>query len=140
MVVHLGVFDHVGFYFFPEDNWWRVFGRMCVPIWFFLVGYANSRDMGLKMWIGAAILVAANFITGMSILPFNILVSMLAVRMVIDGAMRGVFVRQNVFWVMIVVMFFMIVPTMFAVEYGTQGLILAVFGYIMRHREDMNIF
>ena len=139
LAVALMIADHVGYYFFPEDNWWRVFGRMCVPIWFFLVGYAQSRDMGLKMWAGAGILIIANFITGMSIFPLNILASMLAVRMALDGVTKKFFEVENVFWPIVLIMFFLIVPTMLVVEYGTQGLILSVFGFIIRRRNEFNI-
>ena len=139
LAVVLMIADHVGYYFFPDDNLWRVFGRMCVPIWFFLVGYAQSRDLGLKMWVGAGILVAANFITGMSIFPLNILASMLAVRLVIDRAAKSVLMAENVFWAIVLIMFFLIAPTMFVVEYGTQGLILSVFGFIIRRRDEFNI-
>ena len=131
--------DHVGYYFFPEDNWWRVFGRMCVPIWFFLVGYAKSRDFGPKMWSGGAILVAANFIVGMSIVPLNILTSMIAVRLMIDEVARRIFHQERILWGVVMVMFVLILPTMFVVEYGTQGLILALFGYMVRHRDALHI-
>jgi len=139
VAVLLMIADHVGYYFFPDENWWRVFGRMCVPIWFFLVGYARSRDIGPKLWVGAAILVGMNFITGMSLVPLNILASMLAVRMLIDRVMKGTLAQEKVFWPIVVVMFFLIVPTMFVVEYGTQGLMLAVFGYLVRHRDELQI-
>lgn len=139
MAVLLMLADHAGYYFFPEENWWRVFGRMCVPIWFFLVGYAKSRDLGLKMWIGAAILVGANFVVGMSIIPLNILASMLAVRLLIDEVMKGALRDERIFWGVVLTMFFLIIPTMFVVEYGTQGLILSVFGYMVRRRDELNI-
>lgn len=139
LAVLLMIADHVGYYFFPEDNWWRVFGRMCVPIWFFLVGYAKSRDLGPKLWIGAAILVAANFVTGMSIVPLNILASMLAVRMLIGEVMKGAAANEKILWPVTLVMFLLIIPTMFVVEYGTQGLLLAVFGYMVRQRQEGRI-
>lgn len=39
------VIDHVGFYFYPENLWFRAVGRIGFPVWFFLVGYARGRDI-----------------------------------------------------------------------------------------------
>src|SRR5690606_10698014 len=85
--VLLMIVDHVGYYFFPDQDWFRVFGRMCVPIWFFLIGYARSRDLSLPLWIGLAALVVANMIAGMSIFPLNVLGTMILVRLVLDRVM-----------------------------------------------------
>lgn len=139
LAVLLMIGDHIGYYFFPEENWWRVFGRMCVPVWFFLVGYAKSRDIGPRLWIGTAILTAANFVTGMSIFPLNILASMLAVRILIDEVMKGFRKDERVLWPMALMMFLLIVPTMFVTEYGTQGLLLALFGYLVRELQEGRI-
>lgn len=135
--VVLMIADHAGYFFFPEDNWWRVAGRMCVPVWFFFIGYAKSRDLGPKLWIGAAILVGANFIAGMSVIPFNILATMIIVRLLIDGVARRAFRSESFLWPLMALMFLLIVPTMFVTEYGTQGLILALFGYAVRHRDAL---
>ena len=59
VAVLLMVIDHVGFYFYPDQQWFRVFGRLCVPIWFFLIGYARSRDLSLYLWGGMILLVFA---------------------------------------------------------------------------------
>jgi hypothetical protein len=139
LAVALMIVDHIGYYFYPEELWWRVFGRMCVPIWFFLIGYAQSRDMGPKLWIGGLILLAGNVIAGMSLAPLNILFSMLAVRWALDPVMEPSLRNEGMIWRVTVIMFFLIVPTMFATEYGTQGLLLAMFGYLMRHTEDERI-
>ena len=45
VAVVLMVIDHIGYYFFPYDLMWRSFGRMCVPIWLFLAGYAKPSDV-----------------------------------------------------------------------------------------------
>lgn len=137
--VLLMIADHIGYYFYPDEMWWRVFGRMCVPVWFFLIGYARSRDMGPKLWIGGAILLAGNFLAGMSILPFNILFTMIIVRLMIDSVAKGIFQHEKVFWAVCAMMVVLILPTALLYEYGTQSLIVALYGYMLRHREDMNI-
>lgn len=135
--VILMLVDHIGFYFFPENLWWRVFGRMCVPVWFFLIGYAQSRDLSPRLWIGAALLVAGNFIAGMSIVPLNILATMIAVRLIIDPLMKHTLRKPSAFWAVMTMMMFLIIPSGVATEYGTQAVIMAVYGYLLRHRDEL---
>src|SRR5262249_41552895 len=37
--------DHYGLYFDPDRSWWRVFGRLAAPIFFFLIGFARTRSV-----------------------------------------------------------------------------------------------
>lgn len=137
VAVILMLVDHVGFYFFPENLWWRVFGRMCVPIWFFLIGYAQSRDLSPRLWIGAALLIAGNFIAGMSIVPLNILATMIIIRIIIDPIMNHALQNRSAFWAIAVMMMFLIIPSGVVSEYGTQAIIMAIFGYLVRHRDKL---
>lgn len=132
----LMIVDHVGYYFFPDDNWWRVFGRMCVPIWFFLIGYARSRDLGAPLWIGMIVLVAANMVAGMSVFPLNILATILTVRLVIDRLAAHMRKGAHEFWAVNVLLLLLALPTSAAMEYGTLAVILALFGYFLRARQD----
>ena len=136
MAVALMVVDHIGYYFFPEELWWRVAGRLCVPVWLFLVGYARSRDMGPAMWAGMVLLVVANVASGMYVFPLNILATVLAVRLVMDPLMDRALVSRKTFWAMNAVLFAVALPTMMVTEYGTLALILAIFGYIARRVHD----
>lgn len=130
------IVDHMGYYFFPDDMWWRAVGRSCVPIWFFLIGYAQSRDIGWKLWIGGAILLLANLPTGLFIFPLNILFTMAFIRLLIDKLMVHGVKGKHEFWALNVMFFFLIIPSNMFTEYGTQGLIMAILGYVMRHRTE----
>lgn len=132
LAVFLMIIDHVGQYFYPDLLWFKVFGRYCVPMWFFLVGYARSRDLSPRMWIGAGILIAADALLGRAIFPLNILVSIIAVRIVLDPLMKFVLQDKRYFWAIAVGLFILIVPTYPWVEYGSLAIILAMFGYIVR--------
>lgn len=135
--VLLMIVDHVGYYFYPEDNWWRAFGRLCVPVWFFLIGYARSRDIGPRLWVAMGILVAANMVAGMSVFPLNIMGSMLAVRMLLRPLI-GVMMRGRFyFWGIYTILGLLILPTHNVTEYGTLGIIMALYGYLCRHQEEM---
>lgn len=80
----LMIVDHLGAYFFPENEWLRALGRLCVPIWFFLIGYAQSRRIPADWMIGALILIAATWYIEGRFFQLNILVTMIAARLTLD--------------------------------------------------------
>lgn len=129
------IIDHVGYYFFPDDMWWRTVGRLSFPIWFFLIGYARSRDISPRIIGGALVLIAGNILAGMALLPFNILVSIALVRACLDPLMKRLLVSKTIFWGGVAVLFIFIIPTYFITEYGTQGIIAAMFGWLARNRD-----
>ena len=136
LAVFLMIIDHVGFYLYLDDSWWRVFGRLCVPIWFFLIGYANTRDLGPRMWGGALIVAFAIMAAGITVFPVNILASMIIIRLLLDKVMAFALKDKNTFWAVNVLLFLLIIPSGMLFEYGTQGLILASFGWLMRRRNQ----
>lgn len=129
------IIDHVGYYFFPDDMWWRTVGRLSFPIWFFLIGYARSRDISPRMIGGGFVLLAGNFLAGMAILPLNILFSIAMVRVCLDWLMDRILVSKFVFWIAVAALFVLILPSYFITEYGTQGVIAAMFGWLARNRD-----
>ena len=36
--------DHFGHFFMDDDRWWGVVGRLAAPTFFFLIGYAATRN------------------------------------------------------------------------------------------------
>ncbi len=132
----LMVIDHVGFYFFPDENWFRVFGRICVPIWFFLIGYAKSRDIPNSWWIGALVLIAVSAMVGMPFFATNILVTMIAVRLSLDFISRLSAKNSVYFYAVTAILTILIIPTGFFTEYGTQGILSAMCGYFVRQRQS----
>ncbi len=126
------IVDHVGYYFFPEENAFRVIGRMSFPVWFFLIGYARSRDLGWPLWAGAAILLAANVVTGEYIFPVNILGTVIIVRLVLDEVMRRALVNAEALFGMGVMMVLLSIPSGLLTEDGTLALLVAMMGYMMR--------
>lgn len=130
------VVDHVGYYFFPEQDWLRVIGRSSAPVWFFLIGYARSRDMSPRMWLWGGALVAATIVTGDYVLPFNVIFTMLLIRKIIDPVMKRASKNYEILFGMAVNAAFLAIPTGFLVEYGTAGMLFAMFGWLMRNREN----
>lgn len=130
------VADHIGYYFFDDVEAWRIAGRMCVPVWFFLIGYARSRDLGPKLWIGAVILMAASFVVGLGMFPVNILGTMIVVRLVIDPVMARAMHTPQSLWPISVMMVLLSFPTSYLFEYGTLAVIMAMFGWLVRHQHE----
>lgn len=135
IAVLLMIVDHVGYYFYPEENWFRVVGRACVPLWFFLIGYAQSRGLSKDLWIGGAMLVLANIVVGSYLLSLNILFSMLIVRMVLDPLLDAALRSVREFALITFSLTLVMLPTIFLWEYGTQGIMIAMLGYMIRNRE-----
>ena len=128
--------DHFGYYFDDEYSWWRVIGRLCVPVWFFLIGYARSRDLNPKLWIGAAILIIASAISGVGVLPVNILGTMLIVRMVLDPIMRQSQRSSQGLWQISVMLLLLVFPSSYLFEYGSLAIIMAMFGWLIRNQYE----
>ncbi|MFN3828052.1 MAG: TraX family protein [Micavibrio sp.] len=136
VAVLLMLVDHTGYYFFPDDDWWRVFGRLCVPIWFFLIGYARSRDLGPKLWIGMLVLVFASGITGMGFFPVNILGTMIVIRLVIDKVMVRSMQVPEALWQVSTIFILLTMPSSYFFEYGSLAIVMAMYGWLVRNHLD----
>lgn len=136
LAVLLMLADHIGYYFYPDDNSWRLVGRMCVPIWFFLIGYARSRDLGPRLWGGMIILVLASAVTGMGVIPLNILATMIVIRLLIDPVMTRSMQSSQTLWQLSLIFLFLIIPSSYLFEYGTLAVIMGMYGWLVRHRHE----
>ncbi len=130
------IVDHIGTYFFPEDLWWRAVGRLSAPFWLFLVGYARSRDVSLRMWAGLVILTASSFLFGGPLLPLSILLTIILIRLTIDYVGPYMISEQDRMFAVVVVFFFASLPTFVLSDYGSLGYLTALFGYVARLRHE----
>ncbi len=131
------IIDHIGAYFFPEQLWWRAIGRIGFPIWFYLIGHASGRDIPWKLWAGALLLIALNPVVGMSFLSLNALVTIMVLRLIIDDVMNVAREKPAIIWPMLALMAVFIFPTNMLMEYGTQALMFAMLGYMVRHKAEL---
>ncbi len=130
--------DHVGWVFFPDDLMWRSVGRICVPIWLFLAGYAAVAPRFDRLVFGGFIFVAAVDIATSAFmprlpLPLNILGVILLARLCIGPVMR--FVNGDITRLFIVtVLLAALAPlTSQFVEYGTAAFLFVMTGHMTRH-------
>jgi hypothetical protein len=127
--------DHTGVYFDPDETWWRLFGRIAAPIFFFLVGFARSRAVPWTWLAFGAALTAADYFASESLTDttVNILLNFALLRWVLLPLWER--------WVMpfpwrvaaLVALCVPLIPyTDNALEYGTEGWLWALFG--LSHR------
>ncbi len=128
------IIDHMGYYLFADEPMWRAIGRIGFPIWFFLVGYSRGRDFSLSLFVGASILVASNVLCGLAIFPLNALVTIILIRIIIDPLMAVALRNIWLALLALAVVTATIIPSFSVSEYGTLGLLLAMFGYVARHK------
>lgn len=131
------IIDHVGYYFFPENDWFRAVGRIGFPIWFYLVGHASGRNISWKLFGGASLLLGLNYVVGMALLPLNALFTIILLRLSIDHVMAPLKKVPALLWPMLMLMTVLILPTDLAFEYGAQAFLFAMFGYMVRHKDEL---
>jgi TraX protein len=126
------VIDHIGANFYPDDFWWRVVGRMSVPIWIFLIGYAKTRDLSSPLWIGTFILLMTNMVVGQAALPLCIFATILACRCVIDPVMDYIKTNRNSLYPIVFIAAVLSVPSAVIIDYGVGIFLFAMLGYMVR--------
>lgn len=133
LAIVLMILDHIGYFFYPDNHWFRVVGRACVPMWLFLVGYAQTRDVSRRLWLWGGAVVVANFVFGGPLFPLNIIFSILFIRLMLDKIAGVAFRNWEFLTYTVIALCVLYIPTMILFEYGTAGLMLAMCGYAIRN-------
>lgn len=132
----LMIADHLGYFFYPDNDWLRAIGRLSAPIWLFLVGYANSRDFSPRMWIGIVILTVSAVAVGREAFPLTILATILVCRALIDPLMQVMRRYPEAllpFFAILLCLEPLVAPY---IEYGAYAMAVVIFGYAARHRGE----
>lgn len=137
VAVLLMVVDHLGYHFYPEEMWFRVPGRLCVPMWFFLIGYARTTELAPRLWIGAGLVTASALVAGQYLLPLNILVTIIVARYIRHGMVGHALGNPAALRGMFLILLFSSLPLGMLFEYGTSVMMFVLLGYILRNREDV---
>ena len=132
------VIDHAGFYLYEDDTWMRVIGRLCVPIWFFLIGYARTAEIPRVLWLGALVVMASCLISGIYILPLNILVTIIVARLLRDDLARHALHNAETLRGMYLILVLAYLPTSILFEYGTLGFLFVIMGLMVRNWEEVS--
>ena len=135
----LMVIDHIGYFFYPEDMWWRTFGRLSVPIWFFLIGYANAREIPKLFWIMAGLVLASAIVAGEYLFPLNIVFTLILARFSVDWLFARGLRNREAFTGMFFFLFLLSVPSLVFLEYGTLGLLFTFIGALRRNEHLIKV-
>ena len=123
--------DHVGYYLYPDELWWRVAGRLSAPVWFFLAGYSTSRrTMPMILAVGLAVSLV-NLWFGQGPLPLNILFSIVIARLAVEYIQRRGLERTRMAETA-ALLILGILPSIYVFEYGTMGILTAWMGSLVR--------
>lgn len=138
VAVGLMIVDHVGWLLFPQIEWLRVFGRMCVPLWFFLIGYSSSREVPARWLAAGVILLISSLAVMLPPLPLCVLFTMALIRLLMDPLWTFLKAKPIYFWWIVLLLVFVGYATDLFVEYGTLGLLLAMAGYARRNEAQVD--
>lgn len=123
VAVLLMLVDHIGLYFFDNNQWCRLIGRAAAPLFFLLIGSVAKLRLRPTLFIyGALLSLSASLLH--QHLWLNILVSFLA----IDGILKWLPPQRLAMWQQILFFAVCIMLNFFLyhwLEYGTLGLMLA---------------
>lgn len=137
--------DHTGYYFFPVDAahpehaWFRVLGRLSVPIWFFLIGYAKTAEVPGRLYFWAGLAVASKMAAGEFILPLNILFTIMAARYVRDACAQKALESPEHMRGMVLLILLGTLPTALVLEYGSLVLFFVIHGYMRRNPQAVKV-
>ncbi len=133
----LMIIDHVGHHFYPEEMWFRIIGRLCVPIWFFLVGFARENELSKRLWVGGVIVAVSSVVAGQYLFPLNILFSILIMRYIRPGLVRNGLHSPDALRGVFLIIVCSSLPSAILFEYGTISMLFVLFGYIVRNKDEV---
>lgn len=139
LAIVLMVVDHIGYFFFPAEMWFRIIGRFSVPIWLFLIGHAQARKVPKSFWIGGALVCLSTLISGEYVFPLTILFTLIAARLSVDWIMARALQSREALAGMFFILLFMSVPTLIFLEYGTLVFPFAMLGFMVAHKKRFDI-
>ena len=125
--------DHYGFFFDSYEVWWRLFGRLASPVFFFFIGFARTRTVPLS-WIAFGILITAvdHWTSGGRSVMINILINFALLRLVLPAVEAHVMPYPSRL-ALVVAASAALIPVLDPVlEYGGGGWLWALFG--LAHR------
>lgn len=134
--------DHVGYFIFPHEIWWRVVGHSVSPaLWFFLVGYSRQRRVDSAWWWYAALMTLQFLlIGGVPSLPLNIFISFAVCRWWVNICQDKNYLTSLPACLIIGLLggALMLPTDNFVMQYGTAGLLYGMLGRMAREGQKQH--
>jgi peptidoglycan/LPS O-acetylase OafA/YrhL len=130
--------DHFGYFFIDDADWWSVFGRMAAPVFFFLMGYAQSRTIPFRwIWLGVALTLLDSWNNNWTWMAPNILLSLALIRLA-RPQVKTLMLRYGwVAFVLIAGALYTMLPIAANIaDFGAEGWLWALFGLCQRMYVD----
>ncbi len=105
----------------------------------FLIGYAQTKAIPRRLWVCAVLATLSAMVSGGTILPLNILFTIMAARYVRDGVVRKALESPEHMRGMYLLLLLGTLPTALAFEYGSIILLFVIFGYMRRHSDQQTM-
>lgn len=127
--------DHIGTFLLPDVEGLRIVGRISMPIWLFFAGYNLYASNQRELWWWGGVMVLLGLVTHQPVFPLNILITIALARLALDS----IFTHQ---WFarypkeVVACCIVLALPTLYAVEYGTEALLFALMGRLVRQQQD----
>ena len=125
---------HYGYFFMQDADWWSVFGRMAAPVFFFLMGYAQSRTIPFRwIWLGVILTLLDSWNNQWTWMAPNILLGMVLIR--IARPHVKTLIQRNgwfAFVILVCVLFVMLPMAANIVDYGAVGPVRFMSTYVRR--------
>ncbi|MBP7253308.1 MAG: hypothetical protein KBA75_07480 [Alphaproteobacteria bacterium] len=135
--------DHIGYFIFPQEVWWRVVGHSMSPaLWFFLVGYSRRRQIDSAwLWYAAIMTLQFLLIGGVPLLPLNIFVSFVVCRWWINICQDNNYLTSLPVCLLAGFAGFglMLPADNILMQYGTAGLLYGMLGRMVREHQKHHI-
>jgi surface polysaccharide O-acyltransferase-like enzyme len=130
--------DHFGYFFIENANWWYVFGRLAAPLFFFLLGYAQTRTVPHHwIWLGVILTLLDSSNTDWTWVAPNILLSFALIRIARPSVQNFLQHHGWAAFALLVCALILLLPiTAEMVDYGTEGWLWALFGLCQRMYVD----
>jgi len=130
--------DHFGYFFIENDQWWSVFGRLAAPVFFFLLGYAQTRTVPLNwIWLGVILTLLDSGNNDWTWVAPNILLSLALIRVARPHVQILVQRHGWVAFTIVVAILLAALPVAAnIVDYGAEGWLWALFGFYQRSYVD----
>ena len=130
--------DHTGYFLMDNEAWWTVFGRLAAPVFFFLMGYAQTRRVPLQwIFLGVILTLLESSNNDWTWVAPNILLSFALIRL---GRPYAESLVQRYGWIasaFLAVALVALLPVAgIAVDYGSEGWLWALFGLSQRMYVD----
>lgn len=127
------IFDHIGYFLFPEQIRRRVVGRIAFPLFLFLVGYNLSWRWRRSLWVPAILIQVAIFrayAEGLSeTWTLNILLAIGITRVVLQYVSK---LSRSMQLLIFLVACVLALQTFSYIDYGTLSIAFGFLGYRLR--------